>query len=222
MNSLSEAEPNVLPPYATLIDASYRALFTKYGLEGPTCHVGSLLNSERATQADVDSWRCQFTEMAPGGFVGIDLLPGLNVDVVADLCSATFATDHPSLVQNFGVVFCSALLEHVANPFAAAENIGALVRPGGHIFCAGPWVQGYHPYPEDYWRINHAGFRALFPGFEWLVQWYSGSRQGVGIVLDNPNYERKLFRSQALTGAGALLTDRALAYLNVGLIGRRL
>lgn len=210
-----------LPHYAKVIDASYGALFRQFGLTGPVCHVGSLLNSDTASQRDVDVWRADLGAIAPGGFVGVDLFPGLNVDVVADLCSPSFAEDHPDLIGAFGVVFCSALLEHVAQPFDAAKNIAALVRPGGHLYCAGPWVQGYHPYPEDYWRINHAGFRQLFPGFDWLLQWYCGERSGVGIVLADAKYERKLFRSEALTGPGAMLTTRALAYLNVGLIGRK-
>jgi hypothetical protein len=180
-----------------------------------------LFNSEEATEEDVARWRKTFEHLAPGGLVGIDLFAGPNVDVVADLCSPDFARDHPELVGNFGVVFASALLEHVQQPFDAARNIELMIRPGGHLFYAGPWVWGYHPYPDDYWRISHSGLKVLFPGLEWVRSWYGGTNKNVGIELTDPKYERSLFRQTQSGGVGAALSDQSLPYLNIGAIGQK-
>lgn len=210
---------NAIPRHAKQIDASYETLFRDAGLQGPVCHVGSLLNSETATQENVDVWRAKFERLAPGGFVGVDLFPGLNVDVTADLCSPDFPQQHPGLIGRFGTVLASALLEHVQNPFDAARNISLMIRPGGHLFYAGPWVWGYHPYPEDYWRISHSGLKVLFPELQWVRQWYSGTNKNVGIELSHPKYERLVFRQMHAEGTGAVLSGQGMPYLNVGAIG---
>jgi SAM-dependent methyltransferase len=210
-----------LPPHARLIDASYDALFQEADLKGPICHVGSLLYGEKATPENVSRWRSKLERLAPGGFVGVDLFPGHNVDVATDLCRSDFAQEHPELIGSFGVVFASALLEHVQNPFDAARNLSLLIRPGGHLFYTGPWVWGYHPYPEDYWRISHSGLVALFPELEWTRRWYSGTKKNVGIELTDSKYERSTFRQMAADGVGAILSDRGLPYLNIGAIGRK-
>lgn len=210
------------PPHVRTIDITYRSLFTEAGLDGPVCHAGSLFNGKGTNVDRVTQWRAQIGELAPGDFVGIDLFPGLNVDVTADLCSPDFQSGHPELVGRFGLVFASALLEHVADPFAAARNLSALIRPGGHLFCSGPWVWGYHGYPDDYWRFSHAGLAKLFPELVWVRKWYSGTNKHVGIELDHPKYERKLFRQYDCGGAGALLSGQSLPYLNVGGIAKKL
>lgn len=211
----------ILPPYARQIDASYRTLFREAGVQGPFCHVGSLLNSDKATPEQVAKWRAKMGVLAPGGFVGVDLFPGLNVDVVADLCAPAFAEQNPDLIGHFGVVFASALFEHVQNPFDAARNIALMIRPGGHLFYTGPWVWGYHAYPDDYWRVSHAGLSALFPELEWVRRWYGGTKKNIGIELDRAKYERALFRHTVAEGAGAALSDVGMPYLNIGAIGRK-
>lgn len=212
---------STLPAQARLIDTSYEALFREASLDGPICHVGSLLHGENATPENVSRWRAILERLAPGGFVGLDLFPGHNVDVVADLCSPDFAEEHPELIGRFGVVFASALLEHVQNPFDAARNIARMIRPGGHLFYAGPWVWGYHPYPDDYWRISHSGLAILFPQLEWVRRWYSGTKKNVGIELTHPKYERPIFRQMQAEGTGAMLSGQGLPYLNIGAIGRK-
>ena len=210
-----------LPTHARLIDTSYRALFDEAGIQGPVCHVGSLLNSKGANDKGVAKWRALMGELAPGGFVGIDLFPGPNVDVTADLCSSEFAQKHPDLLGQFGVVIASALLEHVADPFAAARNISLMIRSSGQLYYAGPWVWGYHAYPGDYWRISHSGLEKLFPDIEWTRRWYAGTNKNVGIELESPEYERKTFRLMQSQGIGALLSEECLPYLTVGAIGRK-
>ena len=190
-------------------------------MDGPVCHVGSLINKEGVTDQQVADWRGNFSHLASPEFIGIDIFPGMNVDVVADLCSETFTTDSPELIGKFGLVFCSALLEHVQNPFLASKNIESLLRPGGHLYFCGPWVWGYHPYPNDYWRISFEGLKILFPNLIFDQWWYTGTNTIVGIEISEPARERKLFSQQSVTGAANLITDRGMPYLNIGAVGRK-
>ena len=211
----------ILPQWAKQIDCSLAAMMNAHRMDGPVCHAGSLINKDGVTDEQVARWRGNFTHLKNPEVVGIDLFPGMNVDVVADLCAESFGTEHPSLAGKFGLVFCSALLEHVRNPFVAAKNMSALLRSGGHLYYVGPWVAGYHPYPNDYWRISFEGVKALFPDLTFDQWWYSCTIENVGIEITEARHERKLFAQASVTGAAQLITDRGMPYLNIGAIGRK-
>lgn len=110
--------------------------------------------------------------ISPAGYTGVDIEEGPNVDVVADLCAPNRA--------HFGCVYASALLEHVANPFQAASTLTGMLRCGGHLCYVGPWVWGYHAYPDDLWRLCFSGLQKLFPALEWQEWFYSGTLKGRG------------------------------------------
>jgi hypothetical protein len=209
---------------AEIIDVSTPAILSRHGMQGPVCLVGSKTYKQNHEQ--VRGWRDAYRGIDPNGFTGIDIEDGLNVDVVADLCETNFPQNHPELVGRFGLVVCGALLEHVSNPFEAARNVMALIRPTGCLYYLGPWVWGYHAYPDDYWRFSFSGIRALFPQMEWVEWWYSGTNKGIGLKVREQKNERLYFQSiKPITGGPStvaeLLTDRSMAYLNIGAIGTK-
>ena len=59
------------------------------------------------------------------------------------------------------VVFCEQVLEHVADPLAAARTLRALTRPGGHLVVSTPFLIRIHREPADYWRFSADGLRQL-------------------------------------------------------------
>ena len=65
----------------------------------------------------------------------------------------------------FDVVICEQVLEHVVDPWAAARNLCALARPGGHVFVSTPFLIKVHELPQyamfDYWRFTPRGLRLL-------------------------------------------------------------
>jgi SAM-dependent methyltransferase len=65
----------------------------------------------------------------------------------------------------FDVVLCEQVIEHVIDPNAAAENLLALVRPGGHVIVSTPFLVRVHELPmygmKDYWRFTPRGLRTL-------------------------------------------------------------
>ena len=195
-------------------------LIIDFELKGSICHVGALLNDKK--EGEAQRFRDKLASLGFSTFVGVDLFPGQNVDVVADLCDPAFFEKNPQLEQGFDLLYCSALFEHVPDPFTCARTVRRMMKPGGHIYFAGPWVQGYHGYPDDYWRISFSGMSALFPDIEWRVKWYQGNLKGPDkftIDFDDPRAERKLF-AMATDQLPVPISDRAVANLIVGGLGR--
>lgn len=217
-DSVSEVR---LPRGVRRIDCSIRTILRQHEMRGPFCHVGSLINKPDVTEDMVLRTRQVFLEHDPAEFTGIDLFPGPNVDLVADLCDPDFLQKHSDLAGKFGTVFCYALLEHVKNPFHAARTINSLIAPGGHLYFGGPWAWGYHPYPADYFRISFDGLEVLFPELEWRQRWYMSHKKNVGIELDDRRGEKKIFRLHNVDGVSSLLTDIGMPYLNLGAVGQK-
>lgn len=64
--------------------------------------------------------------------------------------------------NSFDGVISVAVLEHVRDPFSCAAEIIRVLRPGGRLFCAVPFLQPEHGYPHHYYNMAPQGLRALF------------------------------------------------------------
>lgn len=125
-------------------------------------------------------WRNRFTGRR---FIGLDMAHGPNVDLVADITEPADAIRARAGADGFGLIICHHVLEHVRTPWVAARTLMDLLVPGGLLFVTVPWVQGYHEFPDDFWRMSFAGIRALFPGLEIEVEYYTGMREEFGYQL---------------------------------------
>jgi SAM-dependent methyltransferase len=65
---------------------------------------------------------------------------------------------------SFDGVISVAVLEHVRDPFRCAREIVRVLKPGGKLYCAVPFLQPLHGYPNHYFNMTHEGLRALFDG----------------------------------------------------------
>ena len=209
---------------AEFVDARTTTLLDRMQAEGPVAILGSKAYSR--TEAEVQSERRFYLQRGHPEVIGIDIAEGLNVDVVADLCDDRLFDQHPGLQHHFGWIGCGALMEHVKDPQAAARNITQLLAPGGVLHFHGPWVWGYHPYPDDYQRLSRSGVAALFPELVWEDFFYTGTRGKWWIRLSEPGAERTFFQimlppPETPQHMWQLLSDRAMAYLNVHGLGRR-
>lgn len=72
----------------------------------------------------------------------------------------------PFKEKSFEWVYSSAVLEHVPNMFQAADEMVRVLKNNGELFCAIPFMQPYHPSPNDYWRVTKEGMRHLFRDLE--------------------------------------------------------
>ena len=81
------------------------------------------------------------------------------VDVVADGHCLPFADNV------FDAVISEAVLEHVREPQHVVAEMFRVLKPGGYVCAAVPFLQGYHASPHDYQRWTATGFVALFSQF---------------------------------------------------------
>lgn len=89
-------------------------------------------------------------------YVGLDLAPGINVDVVSDN-----QYKYPYLDNSFDIVISGQVIEHVEDIYLWIIEIARILKPGGLTCIIGPtsWVE--HRHPVDCWRILPDGMRFL-------------------------------------------------------------
>ena len=121
--------------------------------------------------------------VAPAKITGMDVEPGDNVDVVCDIQLPLREIRRRCGLIQFDAILCPHVLEHVAAPWHVAETLQSLLKPGGTIAITVPWVQGYHEFPEDYWRMSFAGVRTLFPKIVFDLEFYTGAKEDTGFRL---------------------------------------
>ena len=94
--------------------------------------------------------------------INIDIEPFAAVDMVAD------AADLPIMSQTVDCILNMALLEHTADPGRLVAEIQRIIKPGGIVITAVPFMQPFHAAPHDYCRWTSAGVKELFNTFEQL------------------------------------------------------
>ena len=87
--------------------------------------------------------------------VHLDVVRHAACDCLADARQLPFASGV------FDLAVSQETVEHVEDPFLAVREMVRVLRPGGRIYLQVPFVIGYHPGPEDYWRFSRAGVAAL-------------------------------------------------------------
>ena len=94
------------------------------------------------------------------GWITIDLArsPGVTV-----LCSVEAL---PFRDGAFAAIECDAVLEHVAAPQPAIEQLERVLAPGGHLHVVVPFNHPFHEYPADYQRWTVDGLRRFLGRFE--------------------------------------------------------
>lgn len=76
--------------------------------------------------------------------------------------------DLPIGDTSFDLVVCTQVLEHVANPQQAVDEIYRVLRPGGVVILTTNFHYGLHGVPHDYFRFSRYALEHLFQrsGFE--------------------------------------------------------
>jgi len=87
----------------------------------------------------------------------VDMLALPGVDIVADLTALPFEDD------SFDAATSEQVFEHLENPTKAAAELMRVVKSGGLIHIATPFLYPWHPSPSDYSRWTCEGLASLFP-----------------------------------------------------------
>ena len=93
----------------------------------------------------------------------LDAAPTPSVELLAD------AQGLPLRDSGFDGAIANALLEHVREPRAVVAEIERVLKPGGRVFAAIPFLQPFHHAHgtrDDYTRTTLDGLRHWFGGFE--------------------------------------------------------
>lgn len=85
----------------------------------------------------------------------VDVVPGTAIDYRASVLALPFPD------ATFDVVVTQETLEHVADPFKAMDEIARVMKRDGELYCQLPFVIGFHPGPQDFWRFTIQGIREL-------------------------------------------------------------
>jgi SAM-dependent methyltransferase len=91
-------------------------------------------------------------------YVGFDIQPGINVDVIGDI---HFLSDYFQR-ETFDLIISFAVFEHVALPWVAAEEITKVLKPGGSIALETHFSFSEHELPWHFFQFNSRGLEVLF------------------------------------------------------------
>jgi len=134
-------------------------------------------------------------------YVGLDILPGPNVDVVGD------AHDLRELFEpgRFIAAFSFSVFEHLVMPWKVALGLNSVLRDGGLVFTQTHQTWPMHEEPWDFWRFSQHSWQALFnsaTGYE-IVETAAGDFAEIYPCRPNA-ITRDLSRQSAYLGSASI------------------
>lgn len=100
-------------------------------------------------------------------YVGVDVpttMHGLHhVDVASTAVALPFCN------SCFDSVLCTEVLEHVAEPMQALQEIARVIKPGGMLLLTVPFSEQLHEEPYDFFRYTKHGLIHLLKKSNWSV-----------------------------------------------------
>jgi SAM-dependent methyltransferase len=91
-------------------------------------------------------------------YTGVDILPGENVDVVADAHALSKHLDR----EAFDAFFSISVFEHLAMPWKVVIEANKVLKVGGLVFVSTHPTYPPHDRPWDFYRFSKHGMAALF------------------------------------------------------------
>jgi SAM-dependent methyltransferase len=120
--------------------------------------------------------------------VRLDLSPAHHPDVQADAERLPFSDG------TFDATVMFEVLEHLADPPAAAAEVRRILRPGGTFVGSAPFVWPVHGDPHDYFRFSADGLRVVLRGFSRVTLQPLGNAAGSAwLLLSNGSRALRVF-----------------------------
>lgn len=137
--------------------------------------------------------------------IGIDIKTGPGVDLVASVYELPFGE------EEFDLVLCLSVLEHLEEPSRAIKEMRRVLKPGGKILVSVPFMFPIHDAPGDYWRFTKFGLRKLFSdGWEIeKIKAETGTQETFAVLFQRLAYQAK-FRLDKIIKLKLFLLARIL------------
>jgi SAM-dependent methyltransferase len=133
----------------------------RYGLANkPTLEIGSY--DENGSVRDLFC----------GPYLGIDSRSGPGVDIVMD---GEYIPRHIIPGQQFDVIVCTEVLEHVERPWRVVQSMADTVQPDGFIILTARGYDPergffpYHAYPSDHYRFGPGALDAMVEDYNLTI-----------------------------------------------------
>ena len=97
-------------------------------------------------------------------------------DVVASYGHPVVDVTEMTFTEEFDVILCLNVLEHVFQFQAALDNLYRAAKPGGTVIVAVPGYYPLHDEPHDYWRFTEHALRRLMSPYRSVEIFNSGFR----------------------------------------------
>ena len=108
-------------------------------------------------------------DMGENAYSLIDAFPDVGEFVQSDFNPAfghrVIDVTDMDVEQEFDLILCMYVLEHVFDVRAAIMNMHRALKPGGRLVVAVPHVYPYHDEPIDFWRFTEHSLRKLCEEF---------------------------------------------------------
>jgi len=100
----------------------------------------------------------------------VDIKPGADVDVVADVHSLPL-----DWTNRYDACIANAVFEHLERPWIAAKEVARILAPGGSCYVATHQTFPLHGYPKDFFRFSADALALIFAdaGLDALAVGYS-------------------------------------------------
>lgn len=85
----------------------------------------------------------------------LEISGGENIDYVGK------AESIPLSENSLDLIICQEVLEHTEDFKAALHEMYRVLKPGGQLYLQTPFIIGYHPCPNDYWRFTNEGINSI-------------------------------------------------------------
>lgn len=117
----------------------------------------------------------------------VDIDPKREPEIVAD------AAHMPFKDNEFNVVLCTEMLEHVKNPFDVEKEIRRVTKVGGKLILSTRFVFPLHDTPHDYFRYTKYGLKEIFKEWE-IVEIVDETRNfsALGALMQRVSFQSKL------------------------------
>lgn len=127
-----------------LLKSTVDFLIRKGVVKPRVLEMGSMISEDYQWQ-NFGSFR---DKLPPNGYLGIDLAPGRNVDLVGDICDPAFD------VGAIQTILSLEVLEHCFEFEKYITRMYGLLPDDGVLVLSTPFRIHLHGYPSDYWRFS--------------------------------------------------------------------